>query len=67
MPFRWVVTWTDGRSTTEFSELQANIPIDAGKICQTSPASATKKRNSAATLIPKARVSGGQRGACRAR
>ena len=38
MPFRWVVTWTDGRSTIELSELRANIPIDAAKFAKPAPA-----------------------------
>jgi outer membrane lipoprotein-sorting protein len=31
MPFHWMTTWTDGRATTEFSEIQANVPVDAAK------------------------------------
>ncbi len=31
MPFKWTSTWTDGQSTTELSEVQANMPIDAAK------------------------------------
>jgi len=31
MPFHWVVTWTDGRSTIELSEVQPNVRIDAAK------------------------------------
>src|SRR5438128_1122717 len=31
MPFRWIVTWTDGQSTIELSEIQPNTPIDAAK------------------------------------
>jgi hypothetical protein len=31
MPFHWTVTWTSGQSTTELSEIQANVPIDATK------------------------------------
>jgi hypothetical protein len=31
MPFHWTVAWTSGRSTTELSEIQANVPIDAAK------------------------------------
>jgi photosynthetic reaction center cytochrome c subunit len=29
MPFRWTVTWLDGRSTFELSEVRPNAPIDA--------------------------------------
>ena len=38
MPFRWTVTWTDGRSTVELSELQVNTPIDAAKFARPTPA-----------------------------
>ncbi len=31
MPYRVLVTWLDGRATTEFSEIQANVPVDAQK------------------------------------
>jgi outer membrane lipoprotein-sorting protein len=31
IPFRWTVTWLDGRSTYELSELQPNVPIDAAR------------------------------------
>jgi len=31
MPYRVLVTWLDGRATTEFSEIQANVPVDAKK------------------------------------
>jgi outer membrane lipoprotein-sorting protein len=34
MPFRWTVTWLDGRATTELSEVQANVPIDARKFAR---------------------------------
>lgn len=37
MPFRWVVTWTDGRSTIEISELQPNVRIDAAKFATPAP------------------------------
>jgi photosynthetic reaction center cytochrome c subunit len=36
LPYRWVVTWTDGRSTIELSELRANVPIDATKFVKPS-------------------------------
>jgi len=38
MPFHWVVTWTDGRSTVALSELRANIPIDPAKFAEPAPA-----------------------------
>lgn len=37
MPFRWTITWTDGRSTTEVSEVQTNVPIDASKFAKPNP------------------------------
>jgi hypothetical protein len=37
MPYRWVVTWTDGRSTIELSELRVNVPIDAIKFAKPTP------------------------------
>ena len=40
MPYRMLVTWLDGRATTEFSEIQANAPVDAQKFAM--PARAAK-------------------------
>jgi len=37
MPFRWTVTWTDGRSVTELTSVQPNAPIDAGKFAKPAP------------------------------
>lgn len=34
MPFRWTVTWTDGRSVTELSQVQPNVPIDPAKFAK---------------------------------
>jgi photosynthetic reaction center cytochrome c subunit len=31
MPFRWTVTWLDGRDSFELSEVQPNVPIDAAR------------------------------------
>jgi hypothetical protein len=31
MPFRWTVSWLDGRSVFELSEVRANVAIDAGR------------------------------------
>jgi outer membrane lipoprotein-sorting protein len=31
MPFRWTTIWTDGRATTELSQIQANATVDAAK------------------------------------
>ena len=38
MPFRLIVTWTDGQSTIELSEIQPNTPIDAAKFAKPAPA-----------------------------
>ena len=38
MPFHIVVTWTDGQSTIELSEIQPNPAIDASKFAQPAPA-----------------------------
>ena len=37
MPFRWIVTWTDGQSTIELSSVQANAAVDAGKFARPAP------------------------------
>jgi outer membrane lipoprotein-sorting protein len=42
MPFHYTVTWTDGRSTTELSSVQPNLPIDASKFAKPVPP-ATRK------------------------
>jgi len=34
VPFRWTVTWTDGRSITELTQVQPNAPIDAAKFAK---------------------------------
>jgi len=38
MPFHWVVTWTDGRSTVTLSEVHANVPVDPAKFAKPAPA-----------------------------
>ena len=38
MPFRWTVTWTDGQSTTQLTEMQPNIEIDSTKFSRPAPA-----------------------------
>ena len=38
MPFHSVVTWTDGQSTTELSDVQPNISIDPAKLSKPAPA-----------------------------
>jgi hypothetical protein len=37
IPFRRVVTWTDGRSTIELSEVQANVRIEPSRFSQPAP------------------------------
>jgi photosynthetic reaction center cytochrome c subunit len=34
LPFRWTISWLDGRSTTELTDVQANVPIDAAKFAR---------------------------------
>ena len=38
LPFKWTVTWTDGQSTAQLTEVQANVPIDAAKFGKPAPA-----------------------------
>jgi hypothetical protein len=37
LPFRWVVTWTDGQSTFEMNSVQPNVPIDQAKFAAPVP------------------------------
>jgi photosynthetic reaction center cytochrome c subunit len=37
MPFHVVVTWTDGRSTIELSEIQPNVRVDPAKFAMPAP------------------------------
>jgi outer membrane lipoprotein-sorting protein len=34
IPFRWRVTWLDGRSTFELTDAQANVPVDASRFAR---------------------------------
>lgn len=34
MPFKWTMTWLDGRSNYELSEVQPNVPIDAARFAR---------------------------------
>ncbi len=36
-PFRWTVTWTDGKSTTQVTEIQPNVAIEASRFGRPSP------------------------------
>jgi photosynthetic reaction center cytochrome c subunit len=38
MPFQWTITWTDGRSTVELTEVRPNVAIDAAKFARPAPA-----------------------------
>lgn len=42
IPFRWTVTWTDGRSITELSQVQPNAAMDAAKFAKPAPPAPTK-------------------------
>ena len=37
MPFHWTVTWLDGRSIIELSDVQLNVSIDAAKFGKPAP------------------------------
>ena len=43
MPFRWTVTWLDGRATIELSDVQPNPQIDAAKFGRPSLPSAQQR------------------------
>jgi outer membrane lipoprotein-sorting protein len=34
MPYRWIMTWTDGRSTLEVGEIQPNVAIEASRFAR---------------------------------
>ena len=38
MPFHCVVTWTDGQSTIDLSDVQVNVPIDPARFARPAPA-----------------------------
>ena len=44
MPYHTVVTWTDGQSTTQLSEIQPNVSIDAAKFAKPSAPVAPAKK-----------------------
>jgi hypothetical protein len=37
MPFKMIVTWTDGQNTIALSEVQPNVPIDAARFATPAP------------------------------
>jgi photosynthetic reaction center cytochrome c subunit len=43
MPFKWTVTWTDGRSVTQLATVQLNSRIDAAKFAKPLPPLAPSK------------------------
>jgi photosynthetic reaction center cytochrome c subunit len=42
MPFHWVVTWTDGQSIIELSDVQPNVQIESARFSKPAPAVVTK-------------------------
>jgi photosynthetic reaction center cytochrome c subunit len=38
MPFKWIVTWTNGQATTELKDVQPNVAIDAARLARPAPA-----------------------------
>jgi hypothetical protein len=38
LPYVWTVTWTNGQSTYEVGEFQANAAIDSAKFAKPAPA-----------------------------
>ena len=44
MPFRWITTWTGGKTTTELTELRANVAIDAARFGRPAPAPPAKSQ-----------------------
>ena len=44
MPFHWTVTWVDGQSTTELSEVQPNAAVTAAKFAKPAPVASRAPR-----------------------
>jgi outer membrane lipoprotein-sorting protein len=42
MPFKWIVSWLDGRSTYELDSVQPNVPIDASRFAKPAIGSSLK-------------------------
>ena len=42
LPFHWTVTWTDGQTSTELSEVQPNVPVDNARFTKPAPATLPK-------------------------
>ena len=37
LPFKWIVTWTDGQGTTELSEVRPNVAVEASRFARPAP------------------------------
>ena len=44
MPFRWTVTWLDGRDSFEMKEIRANVAIDAARFARPAPPKAAAQK-----------------------
>jgi outer membrane lipoprotein-sorting protein len=44
IPFRWTMTWTDGRSVTELTQVQANVSIDAARFAKPAAPATTRPK-----------------------
>ena len=42
LPHKWIVTWTNGQTTTELSQIQGNVTIDAARFARPAPAKPPK-------------------------
>jgi photosynthetic reaction center cytochrome c subunit len=42
VPFHSIATWTDGQATTELTDVQPNVAIDAGKFAKPAPAKSSE-------------------------
>lgn len=42
IPFKWIVTWTNGQSTAQLTEVQPNASIDASRFARPAPAPKAK-------------------------
>jgi hypothetical protein len=37
VPYKWTVSWLDGQTMYEMSEIQPNVPVDAAKFAKPAP------------------------------
>jgi outer membrane lipoprotein-sorting protein len=42
MPFKWTMTWLDGRDTVELTEVRPNVPVSAAQFDRPAPPAARK-------------------------